>query len=205
MKCWICGKTATKTKQIYDCGMWIEPELSTKRRCYCDDCFKRELKQEILDNKEYVRLRKKRMIKKAIDTLEKQNTDMYEYREAIQVITDFIEKEPDKIDSSYEALAAIVLVHNRIHAKMQHKVGNYQVDFLLPELFVVLEIDGERHKHRKGYDTARDKEIKKTLGEYWEVIRIGTELLDQNAKKLPEAIHKIIDYRETNHFNWREP
>ena len=48
------------------------------------------------------------------------------------------------------------------------------------------------------------KEIKKILGPHWEIIRIPTERLDMNAKKIPEAIDKVLEYRETNHINWRE-
>ena len=135
--------------------------------------------------------------------LEEQHTDMYSYQEAIDVVHDFLENNVDKFDSSYEVLTAIVLVHNKIYSKMQQKVGKYQVDFLLPDLMVVLEVDGERHKQRKEYDSVRDKAIKKQLGPYWEIIRISTEHLDKNAKKIPEAIDKVIEYRETNHINWR--
>ena len=144
------------------------------------------------------------MFRKAVKLLEAQDTDMYEYQEAIDVVSDFIEDNADKFDSSYEVLTAIVLVQNRIYSKMQYKVGKYQVDFLLPDMFVVLEIDGERHKHKKDYDSVRDKEIKKMLGPHWEIIRIPTDRLDKDAKKIPEAIDKVLEYRETNHINWRE-
>lgn len=147
---------------------------------------------------------KREMLKKAISLLENQHTNMYEYKEAIEVVEDFVEDNIDKIDSSYEALAAIILVQNRIYSQMQYKVGAYQVDFLLPDLMAVLEIDGERHRQRKAYDSKRDKEIKDILGSHWEIIRISTDYLEQNAKKLPEAIYKVIDYRETGHVNWRE-
>lgn len=203
MKCWICGKTATKTRPILTHGIWIEPELSEKRRCYCDECYEEVRSEEIEERKEYVRLKKREMFRKAISLLEGQNTDMYEYQEAINVVENFIEDNVDKFDSSYEVLAAIILVHNRIYSKMQYRVGNYQVDFLLPDLMVVLEIDGERHKYKKQYDSDRDKFIKKELGPHWEIIRIPTEHLDKNAKKLPEAINRVLEYRETNHINWR--
>lgn len=203
MKCWICGKTATTTRPILVHGMWDTPELSEKRRCYCDSCFKEVRAKEIEERKTYIRLKKREMLRKAIVLLEEQNTNMYEYKDAIEVVSDFIEDNVDKFDSSYEVLTAIVLVHNRIYSKMQYKVGKYQVDFLLPDMMVVLEIDGERHKHKKQYDSERDKFIKKELGPYWEIIRIPTEHLDRNAKKIPDAINKVLEYRETNHINWR--
>lgn len=203
MKCWICGDTATTTKQVYDGFCFSRPSLTKYRRCYCDKCLS-ELEREEREERElYIKLKKRNMFRRACDMLEEQHTDMYSYQEAIDVVHDFLEDNVDKFDSSYEVLTAIVLVHNKIYSKMQQKVGKYQVDFLLPDLMVVLEVDGERHKQRKEYDSVRDKAIKKQLGPYWEIIRISTEHLDKNAKKIPEAIDKVIEYRETNHINWR--
>lgn len=205
MKCWICGNAATTTRPIYnEYGRLYRPELSEYRRCYCDECLEATMKGESDERAEFVRLRKREMLRKACNILEKQNTNMYEYKEAIEVVEDFVADNVDKIDSAYEALAAIILVHNRIYAKMQYKVGKYQVDFLLPDLLVVLEIDGEYHKHHKKYDSVRDKFIKKELGPHWEIIRITTDNLGRDAKKIPEAIDKVLEYRETNHINWRE-
>ena len=178
--------------------------MCIRDRCYCDKCLKEIIEKESRDRAEYVKLKKRAMFVRACKKLENQNTNMYEYKEAIDVVEDFIENNPDKFDSSYEVLTAIILVHNRIHTKMQYKVGKYQVDFLLPDLLVVLEVDGERHKHRKDYDSARDKFIKEELGPHWEVVRINTENLDKDAKKIPEAIYKVLEYRETKHINWRD-
>lgn len=178
--------------------------MSKYRRCYCKECLKVEEEKTAEEHKLYVKLKKREMFRKAVKLLEDQHTDMYDYKESIEVVKDFLEGNPDKFDSSYEVLTAIILVHNRIYAKMQYKVGKYQVDFLLPDKFTVLEIDGERHKHKRDYDSVRDREIKKLLGSHWEIIRIPTERLDADAKKIPEAIDKVLKYRETNHINWRE-
>ena len=204
MNCWICGKTATTTRPVYDGFGYTSPEPSRYHRCYCDECYKEERRKESDERKLYIKLKKREMFRKAVNLLESQHTDMYKYKEAIEVVRDFIEENVDKFDSSYEVLTAIVLVQNRIYSKMQYKVGKYQVDFLLPDLLVVLEIDGERHKHKKDYDRVRDAQIKQTLGPHWEIIRISTDNLDKNAKKIPEAIDKVLEYRETNHINWRK-
>lgn len=203
MKCWICGEPATITKQELSCGIWMQKPMAKYNRCYCEKCYNERSQRIAEEHATLTKLRKREMIRKACDKLEKQHTDMYEYKEAIEVVSDFVEDNVDKIDSSYEALTAIVLVHHRIYSKMQYKVGKYQVDFLLPDFFVALEIDGDRHKHKKEYDTRRDKEIKKILGEPWQVVRISTDYLDQNAKKLPKAIHEILEYRATGHVDWR--
>ena len=203
IKCWICGEPATRTKLDYSYGIVAQFPLSEYHRCYCDKCYNERSKQITEEHAMLAKLRKREMIRKACDKLEKQETNMYEYKEAIEVVSDFVEDNIDKIDSSYEALTAIVLVHHRIYSKMQYKVGKYQVDFLLPDFFVALEIDGDRHKHKKEYDTRRDKEIKKILGEPWQIIRLSTDYLDQNAKKLPKALHEVLDYRATGKVAWR--
>lgn len=203
IKCWVCGETATKTRPVFNGEYWTVPELSRQRRCYCDKCYEETMQKEHEDQALYIKLKHNEMFVRGVKLLENQGTDMYKYQEAIKTVKDFLDENPDKFDSSYEVLTAIILIQNRIHCKMQYRVGRYQVDFLLPELLVALEIDGDRHKHRKEYDRKRDERIKKLLGPYWEIIRIPTEHLDRNAKKIPEAINKVLEYRETNHINWR--
>lgn len=207
IKCWNCGAIATETKAFtYD---WIfkapEPrEVSPYVRCYCSKCAKEVEVKEKEERELYIKLKKREMFRKAVRILEKQDTKMYDYKDAIEVVEEHVENHPDKFDSSYEVLAAIVLVHNRIYSKMQYKVGRYQVDFLLPELFVVLEIDGERHVHKKAYDTKRDIQLQQMLGDGWDIIRIKTDYLDKDAKKLPDAIRKVVEHRQTGKVNWRQ-
>ena len=144
---------------------------------------------------EYVRLKKEVMFENAIETLEGQSINIYDYKEAIDAVHDYIKDNPDKFDSSYEVIAAIVLIYNRVQCKPQAPVGRYRVDFMLPDEYVVLEIDGERHKNNKYRDSERDRAIKEELGEHWEIIRIDTDLLKTNAKELVKAIRKICEYR----------
>lgn len=196
MKCWICGKTATKTRSIgVSDGFTLVPFAGTHQRCYCDSCYAKMVAEKARDTKEYVRLRKKLMFERAVDILEHQRIDMYEYQEAMQAVQEFAAEQPDKFDSAYEMLAAIILINNRIDCKMQYKFGQYQVDFFLPTERVILEIDGERHTHRKGYDTKRDQFIKSQLGNDWEIIRVKTEYLDQHADRLVDAIRRVCDHR----------
>lgn len=204
MKCWECGKEATRTRMIHNrFGYFYEEPVSSYVRCYCEECKNKLDKKEKEEMELYIKLKKHEMFLKACKLLESQKTNMYDYKEAIDVVENFVNDNPDKFDSSYEVLAAIVLVKNKIYSKMQYKIGRYQVDFLLPEIGVVLEIDGERHKHRKGYDNQRDEYIKTQLGYGWDIIRIKTDLLDKDAKQLPRAINKVIEYRQEGKVNWR--
>lgn len=211
IKCWKCGKDA-EVSRPYGVSIakdWMRLEInelskpSNTKRSYCRDCFEKH-KKELKEEKElFVKLKKKIMYENALELLEKQAFDFTENEEAIKVVEEKVSTNPDKFDSSYEIAVAIVLVSNFVYAKMQYKVLEYQVDFLLPDYHVVLEIDGEQHKHNKGRDSVRDERIKKELGKGWQVIRIPTELLDMNASNVVRAIEEVLDYRETNHIDWR--
>lgn len=197
--CWKCGGTATEKHRVrVTHGQFSEIEIAPHQerwRCYCKKCSAEVAENFKRTKEEYVRLKKEVMFENAISTLEGQNLNIYDYREAIDAVHEYMINNPDKFDSSYEIIAAIILIFNKVPCKPQYAVGRYHVDFLLPDEYVVLEIDGERHKHKKYYDSKRDKEIKAELGEFWEIVRIDTDLLKQNAKELVKAIRKICEYR----------
>lgn len=203
MKCWNCNEeaTITRTHCYYDKSahkLYTDFKLNepvNTQRCYCQSCYDKEIQRQEFEEQQFVRLKKRRMLETAIRTLEKQHIPIYRYKDAIKAVEEYIEGDVDKFDSSYEMIAAIVLIHNKIRCKLQYKIGRYQVDMLLPDLFVALEIDGERHKGRKEYDSERDLTIKMVLGSEWEIVRIKTDYLDQNATKLLSAIKQVCDYR----------
>ena len=203
MTCWICGGKATRKRDLKNPKMmfgeylYSTPVRDDSQRCYCDKCFDKVMKEISDENKLFIKLKKKRMFETAVDRMEHQKIRLYDYKEAIDTIYEYTMENLDKFDSSYEIMAAIVLIHNRIHIKPQAKIGSYQVDFLLPDDHVIIEIDGDRHKHRKTYDTERDRDIKKALGNDWEIIRISTECLDMKATKLVDAMSAVLDHRHS--------
>ena len=198
MKCWICGKDGAAHRTIGELSGKLRafmPYTEKSQRCYCGECFAAVSEQYESDMRTYVTLKKKLMFERAVRILERQDLDIYKYQEAIQAVGDFVAEKPDKFDSSHEMIAAIILIQNEIQCNLQFKVGKYQCDFCLPELRVILEIDGERHKNRKGYDTERDAEIRAILGAGWQIVRIKTDYIEQKAALLPEAIESVLDHR----------
>lgn len=195
VKCWICGSPDVVGHLTVKDGSFVEAQHQERWRCYCRDCKKKTETEYDALKEEYVRLKKEVMFENAIETLEGQSINIYDYREAIDAVHDYIRSNPDKFDSSYEVIAAIVLIQNKVQCKPQAAIGRYRVDFMLPDEYVILEIDGERHKNNKYRDSERDRAIKEELGESWEIIRIDTELLKTNAKELVRAIRKICEYR----------
>lgn len=203
MKCWICGGKATRKrnlqipKNLFGQYVYSIPVRDDAQRCYCSKCYNKVMTEISEENKLYIKLKKKRMFETAVDRMEHQKIRLYDYKEAIDTVYEYFMDNLDKFDSSYEIMAAIVLIHNHIHIKPQARIGSYQVDFLLDDDHVIIEIDGERHKHRKSYDSDRDREIKSILGNDWEIIRISTECLDMNATKLVNAMNAVLDHRQS--------
>ena len=184
--CWKCGKKKA--------GYSVSPlrmDYVNAPRFYCADCYEEIEAQRAADLTEYVRLKHKIMFERAVRQLERQRIDMYEYKEAVDAVEEFFKEKPEKFESSDEIIAAIVLTHDRVKMKWQYKIGNHRVDCYLPELKIVLEIDGHLHQYHKQRDSKRDIEIKEELGKGWEVVRIPTKYVEENAKQLLKAIIRV--------------
>ena len=166
-------------------------ESEPRSRYYCKKCLDEHRKTLEERRTAYAKLKKKLMLERAVRILEKQALDIYEYRDIIRDFEEYVDEYPEKFDSAHEMIAAIILVDNAIKAKMQYKIESYRVDFLIPEMKVVLEIDGTFHKYNLYRDNKRDIRIREKLGADWEVVRIGTNYIEQNAKALVRAIEEI--------------
>jgi len=190
-RCWVCGAEATQFQVVgkYDKYRIILHERN--QRGYCDECFAK-VTQDLKESKDqYIRLRKKLMYERAVRSMERQDLDIYEYEEALKAVEEYSQEFPDKFDSSEEMIAAAVLIQNRINITIGKQIGKYIVDIEIPEMFVLLEIDGQLHRSRLYYDNERDKELRATLGGKWEVVRIKTDYINQNAKVLVDAIDAV--------------
>ncbi len=69
--------------------------------------------------------------------------------------------------------------------RRQVPVGRYIVDFLAPEVRVVVEIDGEGHKRRKHADAKRDEALRRWG---YHVLRLDREAVERD---LPVAIERV--------------
>ena len=206
--CWECGKEGDKHLKLkkaseefgyfqkkyreyeYD-GQDLCLYEEAHQRIYCDECFERAMQERKTDYAEYIRLRAKLTLERAIIILEKQSTDIYEYRDAINKVEQYTKEHPEKFDSAYEMAAAIILIKNGLSIKMQYKVAGYEADFYIPSLKIILEVDGSQHKKNLYNDHKRDIKIRDELGVDWEVVRISTDYIKQNAAKLVVAIKAV--------------
>lgn len=201
MKCWECDKEGTKQFITNGCESlsWFNDDYCEvpSKRWYCEECYDRIQQERKKDREEYVRLKKKLMLERAMRMLENQQVNPYDYLEAYETIKEYSEKNPDKFDSSHEMVTAMILIDNEIQTKTQYKIAGYRVDFYLPELKIILEIDGALyHKHRKKHDSNRDAKIRAELGSDVEIIRLDTKFIEQKAELIVEAIKTIRKERQ---------
>lgn len=177
--CWRCGEEVETLSS--------NPIL----RVFCSSCkslYEEERNERL---REYIKLKIYVMHERALRMLEKQGNGMFQYQEAAHDVLEFALEDPERFDSSHEMIAAMELIRNHVRVKVQQKVLNHRVDFILPDLKVVLEIDGYMHRYSELKDSKRDIEVRKALGEDWEVVRIPTKYIEKNSKMLLQAIKEV--------------
>lgn len=195
-KCWVCGKKATVFPSLYRLDKYHFDREEYHQRGYCKECAAKVDAQNRRDKAEYIRLRKSLMYERAVRMLERQNIDIYDYEEALKAVKDFSETNLERFDSAEEMVAAAILINSEIEITVGKQIGQYTVDFYIPKMFVILEIDGQMHGNRVYYDNERDKELRTILGAKWEVVRIKTDYIAENAKMLVDAIESVYNEKK---------
>lgn len=165
-------------------------------RVFCPECKEEYAKNKKETLEKYIELKIMVMHERALRYLEKQYAKLYKYKDASEVILEAALDDPEKFMSSHEMIAAMEMVRNRIKVKTQQKIGSHRVDFVIPQMKVVLEVDGYMHDYSKIKDSNRDVEVRKELGEEWEIVRIPTKYLEKNASKLITAIKEVYKYKK---------
>lgn len=187
LTCWYCGEIQTTDNGKGAGRRFYHPE--------CKQSFEDE-KGDILSK--YVELKVRVMHERALRMLEKQLAVMADYYSESEAVLEKALEEPSKFASSHEMIAAMELLKKEIRFKPEHKIGKRRVDFLIPDMKVVLEIDGHLHNYKRVQDSERDIEILNMLNEDddgWEIVRIPTNRLEENSKKLFPAIKAMAKYK----------
>ena len=175
-----------------ECGQIVASWSYIRGRKYtCKEC-KKVQKNEIKEIKKPFKVEEqKRKLENAIDRIRRQGNNIDAYENANNKIVQYIEN-GRYFDSTEEIMAALQLAKCGIEFRHQVRMGKYKIDFLIPSMKVVLEIDGElfHTDDRKLHEQLRDGLIILNLGAEWEVIRIFDRYINQNTKKLIPAIKK---------------
>lgn len=188
-RCWRCGEVDSSEYYMGN-GEQIRFFHAECRTEYEDE---RDAQLE-----EYVQLKIKVMHERALRMLEKQGAELYRYFDESEAVLAKALETPSAFASSAEMIAGMELLRREIRFKPEHVIGRRRVDFYIPELKVVLEIDGHFHKGKELQDSKRDVEVLSVLNENdsgWEVVRIPTSRIEENSKKLVNAIIAIANYK----------
>lgn len=177
-ECWSCGAALS--------------EGFAKKRNFCPKCSAEKAETAKKNFNEYWRLKNGMTLERAVSRIEDDPNDpeIGFYRESIETVREYVEKNPQTLASTEEYIALIVLLAHEVKIKCQYKVLHYKIDFCLPELKVLLEIDGDRHKKLK--DAKRDLEILGEVGDEWTIIRFPTKYINEYPKAIYDA---VLDYK----------
>ena len=165
-------------------------------RYACDACKKEAVAQKRAEQAVGKRSAKEKRLDAAIKRISKV-ADITLYEKGIHYVQEHLDK-PYWFGSTEEIMVALELMRRGVKAHHQVKIFEYRVDFLLPELKVVLEVDG-RIYHGKDKDRqqqTRDDVICWKLGNDWQVIRIDTENINKNVTRLMKGIYGIMAHRK---------
>ena len=122
-------------------------------------------------------------------------TDIDPYDNAISYVQENLDN-PGWFQSTEEMMVALELFRRKVVAQHQVRVFEYTIDFLLPEMKVILEIDGSIYhgRDRERREQIRDELISEKLG--CEVIRIPTDNINKNVTLLLPAISVVLRNRK---------
>ena len=102
----------------------------------------------------------------------------------------------DKFSSLQETMVAIQLEKQNIKYESQKEINCKKVDFFLPELKIILEIDGELYHTDENKEFLRDRQIMKGIGEGYEIVHIEADSVPIYTWNLKEALPYIVDQRK---------
>lgn len=187
-----------KVRICWRCGDYFNG-TNVEGRDYCSECKGDQEKEEeeLLEN--YLKQKMLIMWRRAVNKLGRQDVDIDNYYDEAQYVKELSLKDFNKFQSSPEMIAAMELLRCRVKTKVQHKISKYRVDFFLPELSVVLEIDGNLHDYRIKKDSNRDVAIMNELnkdGRNYEILRIPAKYIEENVKQLVPAIKGLYKERQ---------
>ena len=192
--CSICGVRMTS---------WSYRKGLTYRCCDCKESEKEEHRNAGV-KPELRKLQAQRRLEIAEEVINRQFGNIGRYQGHVEWVSDNLDR-VGWFQSSNEIIVALELMYKKVPTRHQVKMGKYRADFILPDMKVVLEIDGEHHKQKdvKERDKLKEAVMLSSLGPEWEVIHIKDELIKQNLKQLVPAIKKTVAWRKKMRKEYR--
>ena len=151
-------------------------------------------------------IKKMEMVDKAQKELEKRKgrmrstkpkLDMSAYANSVkQRVVDGI----DSFSSMPEAVVAIQMERIKLKYTTQVDIAGKKVDFVIPEIRIILEIDGELYHTDENKAFLRDRQIMSAVGEEWEIVHINAQEAPMYTWNLRESLLFVVSERNTKFF-----
>lgn len=163
---------------------------------------------EIKENKYYCAecgeklkiIKRLEMVDKAEKTIEKKKTlsrisKTEELKKHVDTIRERVSSGENKFSSVPEVIVAVQMERIGLKYETQKNIGGATVDFYIPEIKIVLEIDGDIYHTDENKKFIRDRKIMSSLGEKWEIIHIESSRVPKYTWNLREALPFVVIQR----------
>lgn len=185
--CAICGRPVT-TRQF-----------STNRIFKCDFC-KKEIKRKRNDKVEAARRELLGVLADDLGTdyehLKRFENGASKFGDAYADNIEAARKAIDKFDSVPEVVACIELLHIGARVIAHQKVGDFTVDFCLPDDRIVVEVDGSIYHADEAKEQMRDYAIMQMLGDGWEVRHVPSDAIMKNHAAFGNGMRRMLNARK---------
>ncbi len=181
-----------------ECGRLVgKRALSLKRTYLCEYCktakkkkwqaVEKELSDKILEE---LPIQTKAEIKfdKAVQKMFANRNDREKYNRAINLAKTRCEM----YGSIPEIFIAIELLYQGFKIIPQQKVAKYKLDFVIPDIKTVIEVDGKIFRSDRDRETLKDFTIKNNLGQDWKVLHITTDYIEKDMTKVAKFLKKVL-------------
>lgn len=172
--------------------------MQNKNKYYCDECDKKikiVKSLEMVDKAEKLINKKPRNLRRIIDTVD--------VSENVELIKERIINGVDKFSSVPEVAVAIQMQKIGLYYETQKEIDGKKVDFYLPTIKIILEIDGEIYHSEENKKFIRDRQIMSALGEKWEIVHISSSDVPRYTWNLKEALPFVVLERNEK-FRFRD-
>lgn len=184
-----------KIRECIFCGTILEEDRN--KEYTCNDC---ERKVDILKQLKRVDSAKEKVEKEA----KKKSKTNFSYQEERDLIIDKILKNEFSFNSTTEMCFAMQLERQKIKYYPNYKVGNHKVDFFLPDIRKIIEIDGELYHTDENKDFLREREIMSCVGETYEIVRIPASFVPKYTMEDIKDIVRFVVLRRNEERNFRD-
>jgi len=184
--CVICGNTVSthrfSTERVYKCGL-CKKEVK-KRRAEKVEAAREEILSILAEDlgTDYEHL--KRFEKGTSKFGTAYTSDIDKARKVI-----------DRFDSVPEVVACICLLHTGARVIAHQKVGDFTVDFCLPDEKVVVEIDGSIYHTDDAKRFVRDNAIEHMLGDGWMVRHVPSDAVMKDRAAFSRTMKRLLNAR----------